>query len=154
MNAILVLLGRKHVILGGDCHISNIIVEKRTASPGHWVLLRLAQPNAYVFFRGKDPDLNSKPVGDPVIEVKVHGLCDRLTGAFMVTEVVGGQQPEYLTAHPTEGFLYVSNFGQDNILRFSINPTTGQLTAAGTFADPAINTGAVDGPIALGVVGW
>ena len=79
------------------------------------------------------------------------------TGAL--TPVAGspfpsGQQPEYLTAHPTAGFLYVSNFGQDNILRFSINPTTGQLTEAGTFSDPAVSTGAVDGPIALGVVGW
>ena len=49
------------------------------------------------------------------------------------TTFTAGLNPASVTVDPTRKFAYVANIGSGNVSGYTINPTTGALTAIGTF---------------------
>ncbi len=63
---------------------------------------------------------------DGTIEVR---SLDRVTGALAsVTSVVAGSNPSFLAPSPDHRFLYAADEGQDEVVAFAIDATTGGLT--------------------------
>ncbi len=82
--------------------------------------------------------------GDDTIyaySVNADGTLSTAGGPFAAQN-----QPWYIAAHPTRDFLYVSNYGSASVGMYTVNTSTGALTAAG-----AGNVAASANPIGLAV---
>ena len=55
----------------------------------------------------------------------------------LVTSVAAGTEASGVTVDPSGSYVYVSNFGSNNVTKFNINQSSGALSGAATFATGA-----------------
>jgi hypothetical protein len=60
-----------------------------------------------------------------------------VTGQQLSGFIAAGTKPATPTIDPTNRFLYAADQGANSILEFSIDSSTGNLTAMGSFTTPA-----------------